>query len=63
MHVKRKMFLDRGRNHWGLLKQIGHVQSVGPDGMHPRMLRGLINVIILLSQSSLKHCGDWGGSW
>lgn len=45
------------------LKQIRHMRSVGPDEMQPRVPIRLIYVIILLSVSTLEHCGDWGGSW
>lgn len=63
IRVKCQKLLGQGRDCWRPLKRVGHVQCVGPEGMHPRMPRALPAALALLSQSSLKHCGDRGGSW
>lgn len=61
--MKCQKLLDQGGDCWRPLKRAGRVPCVGPEGMHPRMLRALPTALISLSRSSLKHCGDWGDSW
>lgn len=46
---------------WDILKNVGALKVVGPDGIQPAILKSLAEVLVEKSPSSLMHRKTKGG--